>query len=423
MSAINTYADGIFRSMGLDISTMRQTSLSFSLRLAPMSWKAHTFEAFFPVYRIDAKEAKINDIRNFVAGIRTDNYIVLAELSDITLFCISRAKKGELPLILPLRSTDDYERVINVLRRHNFSTDELSAHVVIDSCLDLLKSGTDKYFVNRGLFSSYFLRERLDNALKQRKREVGKESSSFASKFRDGIPSSYEEAPGVLNALGYSLVKNTELYEPRNKLGRINATAILVEEENMDVMVSHNRPVPSIQAVAALTKYPWVILTNGKIWRLYSSRVSSAGTNYFEIDIEGIADEKDPRFKYFISLFSSQALVPNQDGVNDLDFVYDGGLSYARDLENDLRSKVFEKQLFLDLVRGILSHSKSTKYSDDVLQGVKSKALKLLYRILFILYAESRYLLPINHTKYKEISFNSLRERLVGIPKVIISLN
>ena len=137
---------------------------------------------------------------------------------------------------------------------------------------------------------------------------LDKESSFFASKFRDGIPSSYEEAPRVLNALGYSLIKNTELYELGNKQDKINAAAILVEEENMDVMVSHDKPVPSVQAVAALTKYPWVILTNGKVWRLYSSKISSASTNYFEIDIEGITDEKDPRFKYFISLFSSQGV-------------------------------------------------------------------------------------------------------------------
>jgi hypothetical protein len=268
--------------------------------------------------------------------------------------------------------------------------------------MELLKSGAEKHFINRGLFSSYFLRERLDNALRQRKRDVGKESSFLASKFQDGIPSSYEEAPGILNALGYSLVKNIGVYELGNKLGKINAAAILVKEENMDVVVSHNRPVPSIQAVAALTKYPWVILTNGKIWRLYSSKISSASTNNFEIDIEGITDEKDPRFKYFISLFSSQALVPGQDGVNDLDFVYDAGLSYAKELEDDLRSKVFEKQLFLDLVRGILSHSKSKSYSEVILQGAKIIALRLLYRILFILYAESRLLLPVTHEKYRD---------------------
>ena len=106
-----------------------------------------------------------------------------------------------------------------------------------------------------------------------------------------------------------------------------------------------------------------------------------------------------------------------QDEVNDLDFIYDGGLSYARELEDNLRKKVFEKQLFLDLVKGIISHSKSKKYSEDLLFDAKIKALKLLYRILFILYAESRLLLPVTHLQFKEISFGSLRERLVGMEK------
>ena len=163
--------------MGLNFSSLRPTHLSFSLKPAPKSWKAHTFDAFFPVYRIEATEAKIGEIRNFVTGIRSDNYIILAELRDATLLCMSRSKKGEPPLILPLHSADEYERVVNVLSRHNFSSDELSAHVAIDACMDLLKSGAERYFINRGLFSSYFIRKRLDNALKQRKRDVTKESS------------------------------------------------------------------------------------------------------------------------------------------------------------------------------------------------------------------------------------------------------
>ena len=31
---------------------------------------------------------------------------------------------------------------------------------------------------------------------------------------------------------------------------------------------------------------PWVIVTNGKLWRLYSSTASNKATNYYEIDLE-----------------------------------------------------------------------------------------------------------------------------------------
>jgi hypothetical protein len=416
LSAISISTNGILSAIGLDYNKIRPTTLSISSKGAPKTWKAYTLDAFFPLFRIQATGAKISEIRNFISGIRTDNYIVIAELSDVTLLCMSRAKKGEAPYILPIRTTDEYERILNVLKKHNFRTDELSAHVAIYSCIELLKSGAEKHFINRGLFSSYFLRERLDKALSLRKRNVEKESVMFFSKFTSGIPSTYEDVPSVLSALGYSLLKG-ETYQLITKQGIINAGAIVVQDENLDVRSNHDNPVPSIQAVAALTKYPWVILTNGRIWRLYSSRVSSASTNYFEIDVDDITDEKHPKLKYFISLFGSQALVTGQDEISDLDFIYNGGLSYAKELEDDIRRKVFERQLFLDLVRGIISHSKTKKYSESQLQDAKRSALKLLYRILFILYAESRSLLPVSHSKYKEISLSSLRERLDSMEK------
>src|SRR5690606_124313 len=113
---------------------------------------------------------------------------------------------------------------------------------------------------------------------------------------------------------------------------------------------------------------------------------------------------------------SASALVPRQ-GVTDLDHILEGGVQYAAELEEDLRTKVFDKQLFLDLVRGVLRHSKKKKYSEEQLSDAKKKALKLLYRLLFILYAESRNLLPVRDKRYAQISLGHIRERLAGMEK------
>ena len=422
MSSVVTLSDKVIQSIGIDPTSFRPTSFTFFLKSVPSTWKAYTIDnTHFPIYRIVARGAKSLDMRNLITGIKK-HYIILAELEDFDLLCISRHTKGEQPLLITLRQDKDYDRIINVFRRFKFTSDILSAHYAINKSIELLKSGSGEGpFVNRGLFSNHFLRERLEKGLSARKRDVWKEATSFFANFSEnGISVEFEGVGKVLKALGFT-IKNTDTYSNEYPLyagSELIKTAIVIASntDNLDVMKGDDRTVPSYIAVAALSRYPWVILTNGRIWRLYSSKVSSASTNYFEVDIDGIVDEKDPRLKYFVSLFSSSALIPKQT-ITDLDYVLEGGMQYARELEENLRKKVFDKQLFLDLVRGVRGHSNSRRFSEEELEKAKKKALKLLYRLLFILYAESRFLLPIRHIKYSQISLSNIRERLTAMEK------
>lgn len=425
MAAVQSYVDIIIQSLGLEPASFRPAPFNFSQKPAPSIWKAFSIETAFPVFKISAPGGKVVDIRGFVGGIQADTYVIIAELDSSVVLCIKRVnkQKGEQPLILPLRTEEDFDRVVNVLRKNNFTSDQLSAHMSISTVVDELKSGAERYFVNRGLFSNYFLRERLDKTLSDRKRNIQSESAGFLSKFPYGVPADFSTVSTILNALGYRANSNKisgsgsieyELFSGSNRLTTV--VAIAADAENLDVMRSDDRSVPSVQAVAALDRHQWAVLTNGRLWRLYSSKVSSASTNYFEVDIDGITDEKDPKLKYFLSLFGADALAP-KGSESDLDVIFEGGMQYAKELEDDLRKKVFEKQLFLDLVRAVIKHSSSKKYSEETLAEGKKKALKLLYRLLFILYAESRNLLPTADSRYEHVSMGKLRERLPSMVK------
>jgi hypothetical protein len=129
----------------------------------------------------------------------------------------------------------------------------------------------------------------------------------------------------------------------------------------------------------------------GGLWRLYSSKVASASTNYFEVDLEDVSAETDQRLVYFTSLFSASAFLVH-DGQADVDLVYSEGIRHAHGVEDDLRRKVFDGDLFVNLVKSVLNHSSSKVYSQEELDAAKAVALKLLYRLLFVLYAESRKL-------------------------------
>ena len=56
----------------------------------------------------------------------------------------------------------------------------------------------------------------------------------------------------------------------------------------------------------------WMIVTNGKIWRLYSKKAHSKATEFYEVDLEEILAMEDPQeaFRYFWLLFRADAFRP-----------------------------------------------------------------------------------------------------------------
>ncbi|MGB9959856.1 MAG: Eco57I restriction-modification methylase domain-containing protein [Candidatus Bathyarchaeales archaeon] len=353
-------------------------------------------------------------------GISKENFVILAVLDRQAVLVLRRSKRGDdVPLLVVLRGEEDFERVVSAVRRFNFVRDELEAHASLYSLVDLLRSGAERHFTNRGLFSTYFLKERLSECLSKRGRVVLRESAGLLSKFEGEFPAVPEKVVSVLEALGYSVEIVSKPGFPEYLLRyhgrRLDVCCVVADVESLDVKAG-DRVAPSYQAVAALRSFSWVILTNGRFWRLYSNRVSSPSTNYFEVDLEGVFSEADPRLVYFVSLFSASSFVVREN-VTDVDLVFDESIKHAQGVEADLRRKVFDGGLFLNLVKGVLDFVPSKMYSQEELDRAKALALKLLYRLLFVLYAESRGLLPVDNAKYREFSLEFLRPRLSAFEK------
>ena len=153
----------------------------------------------------------------------------------------------------------------------------------------------------------------------------------------------------------------------------------------------------------------WGILTNGSRWRLYFSGAQSVSEQFFEVDLASILEvggyndrpislEEDERhhwLKAFILMFRREAFIPL--GADPRSFhgkALDEGRFYEERVAEDLSSKVFGS-VFPDLARAIIRSA-----PDADLQDVREGALILLYRLLFILYAEDRDLLPVNDPRY-----------------------
>ncbi len=158
-------------------------------------------------------------------------------------------------------------------------------------------------------------------------------------------------------------------------------------------------------------KLRWGILTNGRVWRLYDHRSRPRSTAYYETKIENILKNED-KLRTFYLLFSRNSFVP-QDGATAtfLETALQEGRRYEEQVAQDLSDVVFGR-VFLDLVKAL------AKGSNEGLTVVHRAALILLYRILFVLYAEDRELLPIRDRRYGTYSMrvllrDDIREKFV----------
>lgn len=158
-------------------------------------------------------------------------------------------------------------------------------------------------------------------------------------------------------------------------------------------------------------KLRWGVLTNGGRWRLYYSGARSVSEQFFEIDLAAVlrlegqgdglfalnAEEQRHALRVFALIFRREAFLPSATDQRTFhQRAIDEGKFYEERVATDLSNLVFA-QIYPLLARSIASVA-----PEAALQDVRQAALILLYRLLFILYAEDRDLLPVNDRRYDD---------------------
>src|SRR6266480_5391103 len=145
----------------------------------------------------------------------------------------------------------------------------------------------------------------------------------------------------------------------------------------------------------------WGILTNGSEWRLYCR--DTKPSHFFAINFE-LAIQSLDAFKFFVALFSPAAFVRDAQGKCRLDHVRESALAAQSQLEEDLRKRVFT---LIEVLANGFAERAENNITDTDLPRLYENCLIFLYRLLFILYAEGRSLLPVepkSRRYYKELS-------------------
>jgi hypothetical protein len=185
---------------------------------------------------------------------------------------------------------------------------------------------------------------------------------------------------------------------------------------------------PSYQMVSYLTgtRCAWGILTNGRVWRLYSRAVSSTASEYYEIDLDAIfAPPADvtpalptaaqlTAFKHWLLFFRRAAFTPDAQGRSFVQRVYDGSATYAREISDKLKELVF-REVMPEIAGGFVAYRRRELgvAAEDAasLHVIYQASLSLLYKLLFVLYAEARSLLPVTAPAYWEESLTFMAQQ------------
>jgi hypothetical protein len=344
-----------------------------------------------------------------------------------------------------------------------------------------LADWSEEFFNNHSLFSDHFLLDLKEDEAQvwQATTQPGPEQRAFDEAFRE-LRRLYEDAREELRGRPVEECRRKLIEPVLSRLGFLSApikgaagrphdyelslpdphglptgrVAILLayawgrdldgyESEDPARQTPVDRPDenPGAMVVARLeeTGAEWAMLTNGQIWRLYSTRAYSRATNYYEIDLaetlslplstaDEVAEAKDA-LRYFWLIFRARAFLSMHYAGGDspqtfLEYLLQRGQERALKLGNDLKDRVF-KQIFPHLAQGFILHAQqqgllrldtlSEQERADELARYFEGTLGLLFRLLFVLYAESRNLLPLrDRAAYYPHSLAALKDEIAA---------
>ena len=160
----------------------------------------------------------------------------------------------------------------------------------------------------------------------------------------------------------------------------------------------------------------WGILTNGETWRLY--RATGPGPDgkfyptqdkWFELKLsECIDDAGKEQRRLFLLFFHRDAFRIGDDGYCFLDRALAEAENYVQSVVDNLYDAVFS-EVYPRLIEAFY-RAEPDADPDEIQQA----ALTLLYRLLFLMYAEDRRLLPTGDANYNRVSLRSLRRTMLG---------
>ena len=306
---------------------------------------------------------------------------------------------------------------------------------------------------NHYLFSDYYLDRRAGGQQEWRDADAGPAYAAIKALWRQFKPQGDNEAQTeadwvrpVLAALGHSFNVQVSLKTPLGTkmpdyvffpdeparqaarrgvlteadfqgalaVGDAKAWERSLDRAAREVKTLHENPSLQIDTYIRHSGLAWGILTNGQLWRLYHRDTSRKLDVYYEVDLPSLIAQGDAgAFKYFWLFFRREAFIGNAAGPAWLDLVLAESRAYEQGVSEGLKAQVYDA--LRHLAQGFLDFpGNGLQPTAETLKQIHDNSLIVLYRLLFMLYAEARDLLPVreNRTYAEGYSLDALKGRI-----------
>lgn len=340
-----------------------------------------------------------------------------------------------------------------VLRRFSFTENNPAAQYEKLLRAAALTAGSEPYIHNWGLFSDYYLTKRFPENPQWQNKTHASLMTAALQKMRtlfENARFTFANAPAstlqsaliapTLDILGFAprppghLSSQMETITALHATDQSNRQLPLVQclayawgrnldsrDDRHDSERPEENPGAVVLRVLDQGQTEWAILTNGNLWRLYSAKAHRRATHFYEIDVEEMLalpeEERARAFRYFWSIFRVSAFQPvgeTIEGETRQRSLLDGLISESErsvtDLGVRLKDRIFH-EIFPLFARGFLAYARqrglfpthletvSATEQANLLSSYFAGTLAFLFRLLFLLHAESQNLLPVRETR------------------------
>ncbi|MHB8078212.1 MAG: Eco57I restriction-modification methylase domain-containing protein [Candidatus Krumholzibacteriia bacterium] len=205
-----------------------------------------------------------------------------------------------------------------------------------------------------------------------------------------------QRGPDLLVSLGFQIERHDNVTSVLRAGDRKIAVAVLLQRDESPELQGERfgalSPITHALAVADRENLPWVIIQHGAKIRIYPSKlglgVGRRGRTETYIECHaGLLPDTDAAYLWL--LCSADALVPG----GTLEQLLDESGRFAGELARSLRERIYES-VVPKLAAGIVVARDLRRPTPQDLTETYEMALVVLFRLLFIAYAEDKDLLP-----------------------------
>lgn len=222
-----------------------------------------------------------------------------------------------------------------------------------------------------------------------------------------------ERGQHLVESLGYEIEARGRHSVLRSSGGRAQAVAVFLQEgEQADqpaARFENQTPVTYGLTHADRDNLPWVVAVRGGVIRLYSTSTSGAvgqrgrAETFVELNLPLLPSEQAG---YLHLLFSSEALA--EDGT--VGQIQQASSDYTSELSARLRERVYS-EVVPRLAVAVAKERGGTEEED--LEHHYRSALTILFRLMFVAYAEDSQLLPLHvNGEYTDHALKTIARRL-----------